>query len=68
MNKVIFQAEELPEEPAETDVEAADPSLVGWEPRRGAICPVCGEGKLNYDGLLNLTCSHCGYTLGGCFT
>jgi hypothetical protein len=34
----------------------------------GDLCPKCHEEKLDYDGLLNLTCPSCGYTLGGCFT
>jgi uncharacterized protein (DUF983 family) len=38
------------------------------EPRFGSICPQCGVGKLDYDGLLNLACGECGYTLSGCFT
>lgn len=34
----------------------------------GNICPACGKAYLDYDGLLNLTCSECGYTLSGGFT
>jgi hypothetical protein len=37
--------------------------------RAGTICPVCGKGKLNYNGLLALECPECGYTSsegGGC--
>jgi hypothetical protein len=26
------------------------------------ICPVCEQGELEYDPLLNLVCNHCGYT------
>lgn len=36
--------------------------------RCGGICPNCKEGILDYDGLLNLVCSKCNYTIGGCFT
>lgn len=37
--------------------------------RVGDLCPVCQQGKLDYDGMLNLACPHCGYTLGGsCFS
>jgi len=36
--------------------------------RAGDACPICGEEKLDYDGLLNLSCQRCGYALGGCFT
>jgi hypothetical protein len=38
------------------------------EPRVGDACPACQEGRLDYDGLLNLTCAKCGYSLSGCFT
>jgi uncharacterized protein (DUF983 family) len=34
----------------------------------GDVCPHCGEGCLDYDGMLNLVCDQCGYTLAGCFT
>ncbi len=38
--------------------------------RRGDQCPQCKQGRLEYDGLLNLSCSQCGYTnlVGGSFT
>ena len=32
------------------------------------LCPRCQEGHLDYDGLLNLSCPKCGFTLAGCFT
>ncbi len=38
------------------------------EPRAGSECPECQEGTIDYDGMLNLTCDHCGYSLVGCFT
>jgi hypothetical protein len=38
------------------------------EPRPGDECPQCGQGKLDYNGMLNLSCEHCGYSIGGCFT
>ena len=38
------------------------------ELRQGSLCPQCGQEKLDYDGMLNLSCPGCGYTLGGCFT
>lgn len=41
----------------------ADSSL-----RCGVTCPVCDNGCLDYDGLLNLTCPECGFSLGGCYT
>jgi len=34
-------------------------------PRAGDSCPVCGCATLDYDGLLNLACPHCGFTGGG---
>ncbi len=36
--------------------------------RTGDICPQCLSGRIDYDGLLNLACSECGYSLSGCFT
>jgi len=41
---------------------------VSSEPRVGDSCPACREGRLDYDGLLNLACTQCGYSLSGCFT
>jgi uncharacterized protein (DUF983 family) len=38
------------------------------ELRPGSPCPRCNKGKLEYNGLLNLACIHCGYAIGGCFT
>jgi len=38
------------------------------EVRAGSTCPKCGQGQLEYNGLLNLACKNCGYSLGGCFT
>ena len=34
----------------------------------GEKCPLCQEGVLDYDGMLNLVCPTCGFTAGGCFT
>lgn len=42
--------------------------VVVQEIRRGDRCPMCHQGVMDYDGLLNLSCPVCGYTLGGCFT
>ena len=38
------------------------------ELRSGDLCPKCREGRMDYDGLLNLACQKCGYARGGCFT
>ena len=32
--------------------------------RKGDVCPQCGEGKLDYNGLLQLECSACGFVNG----
>jgi hypothetical protein len=38
-------------------------------PRSGELCPACQDAKLDYDSMLNLTCSRCGYIAGsGCYT
>ena len=39
-----------------------------FEVRFGLTCPLCQIGSFDYDGMLNLVCSNCGYTSGGCFT
>ncbi|MBM3153675.1 MAG: hypothetical protein FJZ96_15975 [Chloroflexi bacterium] len=31
----------------------------------GASCPVCDAGRLDYNGLLDLECPQCGWTLSG---
>jgi ribosomal protein S27AE len=46
------------------DVEQYD----SYEIRIGVVCPKCQKGTFEYDGMLNLVCSNCGYTSGGCFT
>jgi hypothetical protein len=38
------------------------------ELRAGDVCPACAKGKLDYDGMLNLSCEECGFSLTGCFT
>ena len=32
--------------------------------RKGETCPQCGEGKLDYNGLLQLECPACGFVSG----
>jgi hypothetical protein len=34
-------------------------------PRSGDLCPGCGQGKLDYNGLLELECLVCGYRNSG---
>jgi hypothetical protein len=34
----------------------------------GDLCPTCGVERLDYDGLLNLSCPQCGPAQSGCFT
>jgi len=45
-----------------------------WKPkskaarlRAGELCPLCKEERLDYDGLLNLSCPRCGVAVAGCF-
>lgn len=52
--------------PADDPLSQAD--KVPKELRAGDLCPTCRAGRLDYDGLLNLSCPHCGYALAGCFT
>jgi uncharacterized protein (DUF983 family) len=33
--------------------------------RSGAACPNCGQGELDYNGLLDLECPACGFVLSG---
>jgi hypothetical protein len=36
--------------------------------KAGDTCPQCQIAKMDYDCMLNLHCSNCGYTLAGCST
>lgn len=38
------------------------------EPHPGDLCPKCGIGVLDYDGMLNLVCDRCGFVITGSFT
>lgn len=65
--------EKSPEEQALTEIvptAAEEMALLipTQEFRRGAPCPNCGDGILDYDGMLNLSCPVCGFSLSGCFT
>jgi uncharacterized protein (DUF983 family) len=47
----------------------AHPLIAGIHLRSGDLCPNCRAGRLDYDGLLNLTCPQCGFSPGGgCFS
>jgi uncharacterized protein (DUF983 family) len=53
----------------EPDLKDASADIIApKEPRAGDLCPKCNQGRLDYDGLLNLTCPRCGYSVSGCFT
>lgn len=47
---------------------AATRRILADPPRAGSLCPVCGQGILDYDGLLVLRCPVCGFSESGCFT
>ena len=34
----------------------------------GDVCPICKHGRLDFNGLLNLECEECRFTVGGSFT
>ena len=55
-------------EQIQADIKSHADTDPAKEPRVGDICPECSMGQLDYDGMLNLACSKCGYTLSGCFT
>ena len=59
------QALELTLPADETQMQAGTESK---ELRAGDLCPNCSTGRLDYDGLLNLSCPQCGHALAGCFT
>ncbi len=41
------------------------PVIEAVEPlRKDSICPKCGTGRLNYNGLLQLECPSCGFING----
>lgn len=50
------------------ELEHLDQVKLPHELRSGDLCPQCHEGRLDYDGMLNLSCPVCAYAVGGCFT
>lgn len=61
-----FFALERVSEPASGSASALAESL---QLRSGDLCPQCQTGRLDYDGLLNLSCPNCGFSPGGgCFS
>ena len=50
------------------DTSVFDPPKGSINPKAGDICPQCQIAKIEYDGMLNLSCPDCGYTLAGCST
>jgi hypothetical protein len=58
------RAFEVPVSPLHSPDVSPDIS-VEKPPHVGEPCPRCKVGRLDYDGLLNLSCPHCGYSLGG---
>lgn len=57
-----------PDLAGELDNPELSPGARRMAPRSGDLCPRCALAPLDYDGLLNLSCPECGYTVGGCFT
>lgn len=50
-------------------LEVPDIPEVSEPLRKGSTCPQCGEGKLDYNGMLQLECPACGFIngeAGGC--
>jgi hypothetical protein len=43
----------------------AEPVII---PKAGEICPQCQAARIDYDSMLNLSCTNCDYILAGCFT
>jgi ribosomal protein L37AE/L43A len=51
--------------PVKQDIKTTD-DFRGLQPlRSGDLCPQCGQDTLEYNGMLDLTCSRCGFTSSG---
>lgn len=57
-----------PLNPFTSEGSQEQPDSEAIELHAGDLCPVCGSERLDYDGLLNLTCPVCGPVAVGCFT
>lgn len=70
MKSSLASGNTRPQNLVPTDIENLDKGALSRpaELHPGDLCPRCQEGRLDYDGLLNLGCPKCGYTLMGCFT
>lgn len=67
LNEMYISDSEISYEPIMPFLSLKD-SVEKVEFKSGDLCPECGTGMLDYDGMLNLVCPQCGYTLSGCFT
>ena len=56
------------------DQDSGLPFVVWYQPAEvnkkpelhaGDVCPQCKLGRMAYDGMLNLSCSQCAYSLSG---
>lgn len=57
---------EHPAKELHLQVQLTPNTVTPTEPlRAGSLCPKCGEGKLDYNGLLELECPRCGYVASG---
>lgn len=57
---------EKPKPPAFTPPVFSGADAASSKPiRPGDICPQCGQGKMDYNGLLELECIKCGYVISG---
>ncbi|MBN1668483.1 MAG: hypothetical protein JW862_15420 [Anaerolineales bacterium] len=50
------------------DLQTEQVPVLSQELKPQDLCPQCRIGRLDYDGLLNLACDQCGFTVAGCFT